>query len=183
MPYNFTPLKQKVSETQLWLTKEYQGIRTGRATPALLDGVFVESYGSKLPINQVAAIVVEDARTLRISPWDSSQVKQIEKAIVISNLGLSVAIDDRGLRVMFPELTSERRASLVKVLKEKLEQARRALRGERDKVWSDIQEKERGSELSKDEKFRYKEEMEKIIGEGDEKLEAAAKRKEQEITS
>src|SRR3989344_4120951 len=116
MPYNFTPLKQKVSETEQWLVKEYQGIRTGRATPALLDSVMVESYGSKLPVNQVAAVTTEDARTLRVSPWDAAQVKQIEKAIISSNLGLSVAVDERGLRVMFPELTAERRTSLIKIL-------------------------------------------------------------------
>ena len=183
MPYNFTSLKQKVSETEAWLRKEYQGVRTGRATPALLDSVIVEAYGAKVPVSQVAAVTVEDPRTLRVTPWDGGQVKDIEKAIAVSNLGLSAATDERGVRVMFPELTTERRTALGKILREKLEQARRALRGERDKVWSDIQEKERTSAIGKDEKFRYKEEMEKIIRDGDEKLEAAAARKEQEIAT
>jgi ribosome recycling factor len=84
---------------------------------------------------------------------------------------------------MFPELTAERRSALVKVLKEKLEQAKITLRGERDVVWSDIQEKERTSAIGKDEKFRYKEEMEKIVTDGTRALEEAAKRKEQEILS
>ena len=183
MPYNFSPLKQKVKDAESWLQKEYQGIRTGRATPALLDSVYVDSYGARLPINQVAAIATEDARTLRITPWDAAQVKMIEKAIVASNLGLSVALDDKGVRVMFPELTAERRTSLMKIVKERLEQARVTLRGERDEVWKDIQEQERDGKIGKDEKFRYKDEMEKIISEGDTKLEAASKRKDQEIAA
>ena len=183
MPYNFTPLKQKITETEEWLRREFLSIRTGRATPALLDTITVESYGSRLPINQIAAVATEDARTLRIVPWDATQVKGIEKAIVSSNLGLSVAIDEKGIRVMFPDLTAERRTSLMKIVKERLEQARVTLRGERDRAWSDIQAEERQSTISKDEKFRYKEEMEKLMREGDMKLEAAALRKEQEIAS
>ncbi len=181
MAYNFGDLKQNVEVVKEWLGKEYLGIRTGRATPVLLDGILVESYGSKLPINQIATIGVEDARTLRISPWDASQVKEIEKAIVSANLGISVATDDLGSRVSFPELTAERRGVLIKLLKDKLEDARISLRSERDKVWGDIQKQERDGEISEDEKFNYKEEMQKIIDEAGKKLEALAAKKEEEI--
>ncbi len=183
MSYNFALLKGKVTDTEGWFKKELQGIRTGRATPTLLDSISVESYGAKLPISQIAAITGEDARTLRITPWDTSQTKAIEKAIVQSNLGISVAIDDRGVRALFPELTSERRAQLMKIIKERLEQAKVALRGERDKVWSDIQNQERDGKISKDDKFRHKEEMEKIITDAGKRLEEVARRKEQEILS
>ncbi|OGG46989.1 ribosome recycling factor [Candidatus Kaiserbacteria bacterium RIFCSPHIGHO2_01_FULL_49_13] len=182
MAYNFAPLKQKITDTENWLKKEFQGIRTGRATPTLLDSVSVDSYGAKLPVSQVSAITTEDARTLRITPWDRSQAKAIEKAIAQSNLGISVALDDQGVRVMFPELTAERRAQLMKIVKERLEHAKVALRAERDKIWSDIQAQEKKSAISKDEKFRYKEEMEKIIAEGNKRLEEASRRKDLEIS-
>ena len=159
------------------------GIRTGRATPTLLDGVQVEAYGARMPISQVASLSTEDARTLRITPWDASQTKEIERAITLANLGVSSAVDDKGLRVFFPELTSERREQLLKISKQKLEEARVALRGERDKVWSDIQAKEKDGKLSEDEKFRAKDEMQKLIDEGNKKLEELAERKEKEISS
>jgi ribosome recycling factor len=81
------------------------GVRTGRATPAILDGIQIESYGTRMGLSQVANIGVEDARTLRISPWDASNTKEIEKAITVANLGLSVGVDERGIRVSFPELS------------------------------------------------------------------------------
>lgn len=183
MAYNFGELKTNVEGVQEWLQKEYLGIRTGRATPALLDGILVESYGSKLPINQVATVGVEDARTLRITPWDASQVKEIEKAIVDANLGISVSTDEAGSRVSFPELTAERREMLVKLLKDKLEDARISMRSERDKVWSDIQKQQNDGEISEDEKFNYKDEMQKIIDDSTKKLEELASKKETEIMS
>jgi len=182
MAYNFSELKKKIEESKEWLTKEYQGVRTGRATPALLDSVRVNSYGSLMAINQIASISVEDAKTLRISPWDAGQVKEIEKAITDSNLGISVSSDEKSVRASFPDLTSERRAQLLKVIKDKLEHARISLRGERDTVWEDIQKREKNKEFGEDDKFRYKEEMEKIIKEGNETLGAIADRKEKEIS-
>lgn len=182
MAYNFSPLKKKVEETITWLQKELQSVRTGRATPLILDSIQVEAYGSRMPIRDIAAIGVEDARTLRITPWDTTQTKTIEKAITVANLGLSVSIDEKGLRVHFPELTSERRTTLLKLVKEKLEHARVALRGERDSVWNDIQKQEREGKMGEDDKFRSKEEMQKIIDEGNETLETLAQKKEEEIS-
>ncbi len=183
MAYNFAPLKTKGKEIEEWLKKELGGVRTGRATPVLLDTVQVEAYDAKMPISQVAAISVEDARTLRISPWDSSLTKAIEKAIQLANLGVSAVVDDAGLRVSFPELTSERRAQLTKTAKSKLEEARMSVRSERDKVSSELEQKKRDGEISEDEKFRYKNEMQKIIDETNKALETLIERKEQEISS
>src|SRR5438552_2254290 len=114
MAYNFSNFKTELKKVEEWLLKEYSQIHTGRASPAVLDSAMVSSYGSNMPIKNVAAISIEDPKTLRISPWDKSQVKDIEKAILASNLGLSVATDDMGLRVIFPHLTTETRTSLVK---------------------------------------------------------------------
>ena len=183
MAYNFSELKKKTNEVKERLLKEYQSVRTGRATPALLDSVRVSSYGATIAINQIAAISVEDAKTLRVSPWDASQVKEIEKAVTDAGLGVPVSSDDKGVRVSFPELTSERRAQLLKVVKDKLEQARISLRVLRDDTWEDIQKREKSKEFGEDEKFRYKEEMEKLVKKGGEAFTELAERKEHEISS
>jgi len=182
MAYNFASLKAKAKEVEEWLKRELGGVRTGRATPVLLDTVQVEAYETRMPISQVAAVSVEDARTLRISPWDSTLTKAIEKAIMQANLGVSAAVDDTGLRVAFPELTSERRVQLIKVAKTKFEEARISLRGERDKVSSDLESQKKEGEISEDEKFRFKNDMQKIIDETNEALEALYDKKEQEIS-
>lgn len=181
--YNFAKLKTKSVEIEAWLQKEFSGIRTSRATPSILDNVLAESYGAKMPIKQLASISSEDARTLRISPFDPEQVKAIEKAIAAANLGLSVAVDDRGLRIAFPELTSERREALMKVAKEKLEQARISMRQLRDEVWKDIEGKEKGGEVSEDEKFRLKTELQKQVDSANKTLADFFDKKEKEISN
>jgi len=181
MAYDFSHLHKKVDSAVEWLKKEYFVIRTGKAMPQVLDALRVDSYGSSVPINQVASVSTEDARTLRIVPYDPANSKALEKAIVSSDLGLSVSSDDRGVRVFFPELTSENRAALAKVLKNKCEQAHVSLRAERDAVWSDIQSEEKKGEIGEDEKFLYKEEMEKIIGRGNNIIDGLFEKKEQEI--
>lgn len=179
--YDFSHLKQKTKDVQEHLKNELSGIRTGRATPALLDSIMVDSYGSKTPINQVAGINMEDARTLRIAPYDAGQITEVEKAITNSNLGVSTSVDEKGLRIFFPELTKEVRETLNKLVKEKLENARITLRGERDNVWEEIQKKEKDKEFGEDDKFRFKEEMQKIVDEETRNLEALAQKKENEI--
>jgi len=183
MTYDFGDLKQKISDTQVWLKKEYMGIRTGRATPALLDSIQVDSYGAQLPISQVASVGVEDACTLKITPWDVSQSKEIEKAITRADIGVSVVTDEKGIRVIFPELTSERREQLLKLMNDKREDARVSLRGARDETWSEIQKKEKEKEVGEDDKFRFKEEMEKMIQDAHIGLDAIVERKEKEIAS
>ncbi len=181
MAYNFQELKNKSKEVEEHIKKEFSGVRTGRATPAILDSILVESYGAKVPIVQVGNVSIEDARTLRISPWDSTHNKEIEKAIIASNLGLSVVVDDSGVRVIFPELTEERRKSLIKILKEKLEEGKVRLRTARDHVWKDIQEKEKDGTIREDEKFRLKDEMQKLIDGANKNLEEQFNKKEKEI--
>jgi ribosome recycling factor len=181
MAYDFSQLKTRIKDTEEWLKKELTGIRTGRANMAVLDTIQVEMYGSYMPVNQLANIALEDVRTLRIAPWDNTASKAIEKAINNSNLGLSTAVDDKGIRLFFPELTGDRRTMLVKVAKEKMEDARVALRKERESAWSDVQVKEKEGIISEDDKFRAKEEMQKYIDEGNNNLEALFVKKEQEI--
>lgn len=161
--------------------KEYNQLNIGRASPMVLDGVTVESYGSYVPLKNVASVSIEDPKTLRIAPWDKSQIKAIEKAIVGSNLGLSVATDDLGIRVIFPQLTTETRQTLVKVLKEKLEESRITARREREIVFRDIETKEKEGKMTEDERFRGKEELQKIIDEVNKNLEAIFEKKQKEV--
>jgi ribosome recycling factor len=183
MVYDFINLKQKTDEAKGWLEKELTTIRTGRATPTILDSISIDSYGTKVPIKQIASINIEDARTLRVSPWDANQIREIEKAITEANLGLSVSVDEKGVRAIFPELTAERRTTLLKLAKEKTEQAKISLRGERDDVWGDIQDKQKNGELSEDEKFKLKDEMQKIVDEVGKLLDGMYERKEKEISN
>lgn len=164
-----------------WLQGEYSGIRTGQATPALLDSIKVESYGTMMPLNQVGSIGVEDARTLRVSPWDSSMVSAIERAITDADLGVSVATDSAGLRVIFPELSSERRTQLVKLAKSKLEDARVSVRAARDEVMKEIDAKQKDGSISEDQKFTQKEAIQKQVDATNTRLEDLYNAKEREI--
>lgn len=181
--YDFKPLDKKIADVVERLGKELAGVRPGRASPAILDGVFLEVYGSRMPINQVATISVEDPRTLRVSPWDQGNAKEIEKAITQANLGISVGADEKGVRVFFPELTAERRASLLKIAKDKVESSKVALRSARDEVWSDIQKRERDGTMPEDDKFRAKDDMQKRVDAANAAFEAALQRKEKELAA
>ncbi len=181
MAYNFSHFDTKLTESKEWLQREFSAVRTGRASASLLDMVHVESYGARLPINQVGTVGNEDARTLRISLWDKSQIKAVEKAITDANLGVSVVADDQGIRVIFPELTSERRVQLMKLAKAKLEEARVTVRKARDEVMKDLEGKEKEGEMSEDEKFRAKEEVQKRVDATNKTFDESLARKEIEI--
>jgi len=183
MNYDFKVFDGKIAGAREWLSREYAGIRTGRASPAILDGISVSAYGSMAPLKQVANVGIEDARTLRVSAWDASIVKDIERAITAANLGVGTTADSSGLRVTFPELTAERREQLVKVAKHKLEEARTAIRIARDETWKDIQEKEREGTLTEDDKFQIKEELQKRVDSGNGELEKAFEKKETEMSA
>ena len=181
MIYNFSPLKTRIKEIEEWLIGEYASIRTGRATPTLLDSVNVESYGARVPLKHVGSITVEDPRTLRVTLWDKAQVKATESAIASANLGISAIADGMTIRVIFPELTADKRKLLNKLAGEKLEEAKITLRKEREKTWNDIQTKEKEGGMSEDEKFRSKDELQKIVDEAVGKFSEHGKRKETEI--
>lgn len=175
--------KKRFQESLQWLEREYAGIRTGQASPALLDGVKVEVYGTKVPIPQIGSVGIEDARTLRVSPWDLSQIPAIERAIQDANLGVSVATDSNGLRVLFPELTSERREQLRKLAKSKLEDARVAVRSTRDECMKAIEKDEKSGDISEDEMHRQKEAVQKEVGGINQKLDELFKKKDAEVSA
>ena len=179
MSFNITHLDTSLKEVADWLSKEYSQVHTGRATPIVLDSVMVEAYGSFQPIKNVGSVNVEDARTLRISIWDKTLSKEVEKAIGAANLGLSVAPDGEGMRVMFPILTTENRTRLVKALKDKLEDARISARKERENALDELKQ----AELPEDDAHRAKDEIQKRMDAINAKLESIFEAKETEVMS
>lgn len=176
-----TEMKLKFKEVADWLVKEYAGIRSGQASPAILDSIRVESYGTFMSIQQVGSIGIEDIRTLRVVPWDSGQVVAIEKAIRDANIGVSVVTDSSGLRVIFPELTSERRGQLLKLAKSKLEDARISVRSIRDDEMKEIERQFKANEIGEDDKFTLKESVQKAVEETNNTLEGLFVNKEVEL--
>lgn len=177
MSYNFTNFKNELKKAEDFLSKIYRELNIGRASPMVLDSIMVEAYGDMQPLKNVASISVEDPKTLRIAPWDKTQIKAIEKAIMISDLGLSTAVDDAGVRVIFPQLTTENRQKLVKVLKEKLEDARITVRKVRGEEIDNIT----NAGLTEDEVKRAKEDAQKLVDETNKTLEDSFKKKESEV--
>lgn len=173
--------QKKLDGVAEWLRNEYVTIRTGQANPSLLDGIRVDSYGSKVAINQVGSVGIEDARTLRISPWDSDSISAIERALIDADLGIGVVTDSQGLRVSFPELTGERREQLIRLAKQKMEEARVRVRNNRDERMKNIEARNKAKEIGDDDARREKEQVQKQIDEINRKLENLYEQKEKEI--
>ncbi len=181
MAYDFSSaVTQKTSITE-WLKSEYKTIQTGRATPSVLDLVNIDLYGSRTPIAHTGSITVEDPRTLRVAPWDKSVIGQMERAINEADLGLSVSSDAEGLRVHFPALTTETRAKLVKLLKDRLEDARVKIRGMREENNKAIDREAKEGLYGEDEQRKYREEMQKIVDAANQELEDLFNKKEKEV--
>lgn len=181
MAYDFSKLKANIKETEEWLARELSGVRTGRATPSLLDAVKPEAYGTRTTLRELASVSVEGARTLRVIPWDMSILKAVEKGITDADLGVGVATDEQGLRVSFPELTSERRAQLSKIAGDKTEQAKVTLRSHRTDALKALEAAEAAGGMGEDEVKRLKGEIQKLIDAGNDALAKALERKETEI--
>ncbi len=167
---------ERMGKTTDVLHDTFGRIRTGRANPALLDGITVEYYGSDTPLNQVASITVEDARTLAISPWEKPLIPEIEKAILKSDLGITPASTSDLIRVPLPPLTEENRKDLVRQARQEAESARVAVRNIRRDAIADIRELVKEKEVAEDEARRGEEDMQKLtdrhVGEIDKVLDA-----------
>jgi ribosome recycling factor len=181
MAYDFSDFKKQLTSIEDWLKKEFSGLRTGRATVAILDSVFVEAYGSKMPLNNSASLSVEDAKTIRVSPWDKTLVGPMEKAISLADLGVSTVSDGEGIRVIFPALTTETREKLVKVAKNKMEEAKISVRNDRGETIKSIETAQKNGEMPEDDAKRNKDNVQKMVDETNKNLEELFKQKEQEI--
>lgn len=164
-----------------WLKSEYRSIQTGRATPQVLDLVHIDMYGSRTALAHAAGITIEDPRTIRVAPWDKSIIGQMEKAINDADLGLSVSSDGEGLRVHFPSLTTETRLKLVKLLKDRLEDARIRVRALREETNKAIDAEAKEGVFGEDEQRKYREEMQKIVDSANQELEELFQKKEKEV--
>jgi ribosome recycling factor len=160
---------------------EFGSVRTGRASPALLDRIRVEHYGAPTPLNQLATISVPEARQLNIQPYDKSSIKQIEKAILESDVGLTPSNDGNLIRLIIPELTEERRRQLVKQVRHIAEEGRVAIRSIRRDVMHDLRELRDAGETGADDEHRAEGELQKLTDRSVTELEEALKHKEAEI--
>lgn len=174
-------LRPKLEKIIADLKNEIVSLRTGRATPALVEDLEIEAYGAKQSLKTLAAISSPESRMLLIQPWDKSILPAIEKAIQGAPLGLNPIADKDTIRLSLPALTEERKKDLVKMLGEKLEQGRIQVRRLRDEVIKEIVAEEKTGEISEDERFRKKQEVEKTVGEINRKIEELGQVKEKEI--
>jgi ribosome recycling factor len=173
--------KQKMEKAIEATRHEYSTIRTGRATPALLDHVRVDYYGSELPINQLATVTVPESRMLVITPWDKAALPKIERAILTSDLNLTPTNDGSLIRLELPSLTEERRKELGKLVHKRAEEGRVHIRNVRRDVNETLDKREKAKELSEDDVERGKKEVQKLTDEYIKKLDEVTEQKIAEI--
>ena len=179
MDERLTPYEDKMKKTMDVLAEEYASIRAGRANPHLIDKIRVDYYGTPSPISQVANVSVPEARIIQIQPWESKMIKEIEKAINMSDIGINPTDDGKVIRLVFPELTEERRKDLAKDVKKKAEDAKVALRNIRRDANDAVKKLGKASEISEDVQKQLEGEIdkltEKFVAEADKKMDEKTK--------
>ena len=173
--------RDKMEKALEALKKDLSRVRTGRATPAILDGIRVVYYGSPVPLNQVASVAVPDSRQITIQPWDLKAIGDIEKAILKSELGLTPINDGKIIRINIPSLTEERRRDLVKVTKKMAEEARVVSRNIRREANEALKSLKKDKAISEDDLFKAQDEVQKITKETIERVDKIGEEKEKEI--
>jgi len=179
-PY-FDQAKEQMDEAVSFLKRELGHIRAGKATPQLLDGIKVDYYGAMTPLNQLANISTPDPRLITVEPFDKSSMKEVEKAIMSSGLGLNPNNDGTLIRIPLPVLSEERRKDLVKVSREKAEQARISIRNARRDIKDEIKNEVKEQSLPEDSRFEAEDDLQKLTDSSIAKVEQMLKEKEEEI--
>lgn len=174
-------IEPELQKVITFLEKELARIRTSRASPALVEDIIVECFGQKFPLKQLAAITLSESRQLIINPWDRSYIEYIVKALTNSGPGFSAAVDKEIIRISLPPLSDEYRKNLLRLLSEKQEEARKTIRHWREKCWDEIQEKFKEKEISEDDKFRAKDELQEMVEDFHKKIEEIGEKKKKEI--
>lgn len=174
-------LKRRMEGALAALAKEFQGLRTGRASVNLLEPITVEAYGSRMPINQVGTVSVPEPRMLTVQVWDRSMVKAVEKSIRESDLGLNPQVDGQLLRIPLPDLSQERRAELSKVAHKYAEVARVAVRNVRRDGMDSLKKAEKDGQISQDERHLYEEEVQEMTDKYVSRIDETLATKEKEI--
>ena len=177
----YDQIKEKMSKTIDNLKEKLSEVRAGRANPAILNKVKIDYYGTPTPINQVAGISVPEARMIVIQPWDVSVLKEIEKAILASDIGLNPNNDGKVIRLNFPELTEERRKELVKDIRKIAEESKVAIRSIRRDGMEDVKAKQKNSEITEDEKAVKEDEIQKLTDKYIAEIDKILANKEKEI--
>lgn len=173
--------EEKMTKTLASLEREYQGIRAGRANPHILDKIKVDYYGTPTPLQQIGNINVPEARMLCIQPWESSMIKPIEKAILNSDIGINPSNDGKVIRLVFPELTEERRKELVKDVKKKGEAAKVAVRNIRRDANDFLKKQNKANEISEDELKTNEDKVQKMTDKFIKEVDKAIEAKSSEI--
>jgi len=174
-------IKPELEKVINFLEREVAKIRTGRASPSLIEDILVDCFGQKLPLKQLGAISCPNPRQIIIQPWDKSYIEAIEKAVSRSSLGMSPVVDKDVIRLSLPLLSEEHRKNLLKILSEKQEEAKKTIRRWREEAWDKIQEEFKEGKIREDDKFRGKDKLQELIDEYNEKVEKIGERKEKEI--
>jgi ribosome recycling factor len=173
--------RDKMEKALEALKKDFSRVRTGRATPGILDGIRVAYFGSLVPLNQVASVAVPDSRQITIQPWDLKVIGDIEKAILKSELGLTPINDGKIIRINIPSLTEERRRDLVKVTKKMAEEAKVVSRNIRREANEALKSLKKDKAISEDDLFKAQDEVQKITKETIERVDKIGEEKEKEI--
>lgn len=174
-------LERRMDGALTSLAKEFQGLRTGRASTQLLDSVIVEAYGASMPINQIATVSVPEPRMLSVQVWDKENTKIVEKAIRESNLGLNPQVDGQLLRIPLPDLSEERRQELSKIAAKYAENAKIAVRNVRRDGMDTTKRMEKDGDISQDDRHIYDEEIQTITDKSIDKIDELLSSKEVEI--
>jgi ribosome recycling factor len=173
--------EEQMKKTINFLKEDLASIRAGKANPKLVDKIQVSYYGTMTPLSQIANISVPEARSIVIQPWDASSIKEIEKAILVSDLGINPSNDGKLIRLVIPQLTEERRRDLLKVVKKETENSKIAIRNVRRDANEEFKKQEKASELSKDDLKRAEDEMQKLTDKYIKLIDDTYKDKEKEI--
>ena len=179
----FDEMNEKIDKTMQNYITELRSIRAGRANPHILDKVVVDYYGTPTPINNMANVSVPEARLLVISPWDKSQLKAIERAILAANIGINPNNDGHVIRLVFPELTEERRRSTVKEAKTLVEESKIVMRNARRDAIDDLKKIQKSSVITEDDLKNYTEDVDKNLSKNTDEVDRLFKEKEQETLS
>ncbi|UCB57318.1 MAG: ribosome recycling factor [Candidatus Omnitrophota bacterium] len=173
--------ENKMRKTIEAVKREFSEVRTGRASPSLVEGIMVEYYGAKTPIKQLATISTPDARLIAIHPWDPSIISQVEKAILQSNVGLTPNNDGKIIRISMPHLTDERRQELDRIVKRVAENGRVSLRTARRDANESLKQLDKSKEIAEDERFKSQDRVQKLIDKYSTQIDDLLKTKEKEI--
>lgn len=173
--------RQKFEGALVYFKQDIGGLRTGRATPALVEHLSVDAYGVRTPLLQLASIGAPDPKTIVIQPWDKALVKEIERAIHESDINTAPTVDGTIIRITMPPLTEDNRKQLVKILHDKAEFCRVSLRQQREKVRTDLSAAETAGTISEDEKFQAQKHLDEMIKEFNDRVKEVTDKKEQEI--